>query len=82
MPKEGEFPSFSGKRYAITGNILMGRNQLIDYIERHGGTVTSSVSKKTSFVLAGESPGSKYDKAESLGVTIIDESKFRQLIGE
>lgn len=76
-PKEGEFPSFSGKRYAITGNILMGRNQLIDYIERHGGTVTSGVSKKTDYLIANQPEDtSKYKNAIAYGTKIITEQDF------
>lgn len=77
IPKEGEFPSFSGKRYAITGNILMGRNQLIDYIERHGGIVTSSVSKKTDYLIANQPENtSKYKNAVAYGTKIITEQEF------
>ena len=49
-------------------------------IEARGGKVTSSVSKKTSYVVAGESPGSKLAKAETLGVTIIDDAAFVELL--
>jgi DNA ligase (NAD+) len=45
-----------------------------------GGSVSSSVSKKTDFVVAGASPGSKYDRARELGVKILDEKEFKQLI--
>lgn len=80
IPEEGEFPSFAGKRYAITGNILMGRNQLIDYIERHGGTVTSSVSKKTDYLIANQSENtSKYKNAIAYGTKIITEQEFFSL---
>jgi DNA ligase (NAD+) len=49
-------------------------------IERLGGTVASSVSKKTDYVVAGEEPGSKRAKANELGVKVIDEQTFRELV--
>ena len=49
-------------------------------IEAHGGRVMSSVSKKTDFVLAGDEPGSKLDKANDLGVKVIDEAAFKKLL--
>jgi DNA ligase (NAD+) len=49
-------------------------------IEQAGGKVTSTVSKKTSYVVAGESPGSKFDKAQELGVTMIGEDELRALV--
>ena len=51
-------------------------------IRKSGGDVSSSVSRKTDYVVAGENPGSKYDKAMELGVRIIDEKTFLGLIGE
>jgi len=50
-------------------------------IKDHGGKASGSVSKKTDFLLLGESPGSKLDKAKALGVKIISEDEFRKLIG-
>jgi len=50
-------------------------------IRKRGGDVSSSVSKKTDYVVAGENPGSKYDKAKELGIKIINEEEFRKLIG-
>jgi DNA ligase (NAD+) len=49
-------------------------------VERLGGTVSSSVSKKTDYVVAGEEPGSKLAKAKELGVKVIDEQTFRELV--
>ena len=49
-------------------------------VKQHGGTVTSSVSKKTDYVVVGSDPGSKYDKAKELRVTILEESDFEKLI--
>ncbi len=56
------------------------RDQVKELIESEGGKVTSSVTKKTSYVVAGDNPGSKYDKADKLGITIIDEDQFKELV--
>jgi DNA ligase (NAD+) len=53
-----------------------------EYIESHGGKVTDSVSKKTSYLVLGENPGSKHDKALSLGVPVIGEAELRKLCGD
>ncbi|TVQ66856.1 MAG: NAD-dependent DNA ligase LigA [Balneolaceae bacterium] len=72
----------SGMKIVITGTLpAMTRNEAREMIEKHGGSVTSSVSKQTDFLLAGDSPGSKYDKAVKLGVEILDENRFRERIG-
>lgn len=64
-----------GCTVVITGTLpTLSRQQAVQLIEQHGGRVTDSVSKKTSFVLAGESPGSKLEKARGLGVEVIDEA--------
>ena len=52
-----------------------------EVVKQHGGTVTSSVSKKTDYVVVGSDPGSKYDKAKELGVSILDEKEFYKLLG-
>jgi DNA ligase (NAD+) len=52
-----------------------------EFIEAHGGKVTDSVSKNTTYLVHGENPGSKLEKARSLGVTIIDEDGLRRLVG-
>jgi DNA ligase (NAD+) len=73
---------FSGKTFVITGTLpTFSRDDAKDYIEAHGGKVTDSVSKKTDYLLLGESPGSKLAKAQSLGVKVIDEAALRQLGG-
>ena len=71
---------FSGKTFVITGT-LQGykRTEAAAIIEALGGKVSSSVSKKTDFVLAGEDPGSKLTKAQTLGVTVIDEAEFDRM---
>ena len=68
-----------GLTVVITGTLpTLSRQQATELIEQSGGRVTDSVSKKTSFVLAGENPGSKLDKARSLGVEVIGESELRR----
>jgi len=72
---------FTGKTIVLTGSLdNYTRKEAKKIIEDMGGSVTSSVSKNTDYVLAGESPGSKYDKAKSLDVTIIDENQFKDMI--
>ncbi len=72
---------FSGERVVLTGTLAdFKRDEAGDIIEKLGGEVLSSVSKKTTMVLAGESAGSKLDKARALGIKIIDEETFKMLI--
>jgi DNA ligase (NAD+) len=67
--------------FVLTGELPgFTRDEAKDIIRKQGGQVSSSVSKKTSYVLAGESPGSKYDKAVALGVAIIDAGQFREML--
>ena len=74
---------FAGKRFVITGTLpTMSRDEAKEKIEANGGKTTGSVSKKTDYLLAGEQAGSKLAKAETLGVTILDEVKFLKRIGE
>jgi len=56
------------------------REEAGEIVQQHGGTVASSVSKKTSYVVVGTDPGSKYDKAKELGVPILSEAEFDKLI--
>ena len=66
----------------LTGTLPeLSREQAIGLIKAAGGKVTGSVSKKTDYVVAGDSPGSKLAKAEKLGVEIIDEAALRELVG-
>ena len=68
---------FVGKTFVLTGTLpMLTREEAKAKIESLGGKVTGSVSKKTDFVLAGEEAGSKLDKAQKLGVKIIDEKEF------
>ena len=73
----------AGVSVVITGTLDgMSRDEAGEAVRQAGGKVTSSVSKKTSFVVAGESAGSKYDKAVELGVPILDEAAFRVLLAQ
>ena len=72
----------AGKTVVVTGTLpTLSRNDAKNLIEAHGGKAAGSVSKKTDYVLAGEAAGSKLVRAQELGITIIDEAEFLQLIG-
>ncbi len=72
----------AGKTVVVTGTLpTLSRNDAKNMIEAHGGKAAGSVSQKTDYVLAGEAAGSKLVKAQELGITIIDEAEFLQLIG-
>jgi len=71
----------SGKIFVLTGTMVgLTRDEAKDKIRALGGDVSSSVSKNTDYVVAGEEPGSKYDKAKKLGVKIIGEKEFLEII--
>ena len=72
---------FAGLTFVLTGTLpTMKRDEAAALIEAHGGKVSSSVSKKTSYVVAGSDAGSKLTKAESLGVTVIDEEALMKMV--
>jgi len=71
---------FAGKTVVLTGTLSIGRNEAKEIIERLGGKVSGSVSKKTDYVIAGEEAGSKLDKANELGVRVLNEEEFRNMI--
>ena len=72
---------FTGKNSVITGTLeSFGRNEIRDVIESYGGKVTGSVSGKTDFLIVGENPGSKLDRAEKLGVRIIEEEELKEIL--
>jgi DNA ligase (NAD+) len=72
---------FEGKQFVLTGTLSgFTRDEARALIEARGGRVNSSVSKKTDYVVAGEAAGSKLDKAQSLGVTVLDESSFNEML--
>jgi DNA ligase (NAD+) len=77
--KEG---AFTGLTFVVTGTLpTLSRDGVKEFIESNGGKVTDSISKKTSYLVLGEAPGSKLDKAQSLGVKVIDEAELRKLAG-
>ncbi len=72
----------AGKTFVLTGTLSMERDAMKELIESKGGKVSGSVSAKTNYVLAGEGGGSKRDKAEKLGVPILDEAQLQQLLAD
>ncbi len=79
--KEVKDTRFAGKTFVLTGTLpTLTRSEASAIIESFGGKTSSSVSKKTDYVLAGEEAGSKLDKANALGVTVISEQEFNQMI--
>lgn len=80
--KETKGNIFEGKTFVLTGTLpTLSRKEASEIIEQFGGKTSSSVSKKTDYVLAGEDAGSKLKKANDLGVTVITEEEFRNMIG-
>ena len=74
---------FSGKTFVLTGSLEnTTRDEAKEIIESLGGNVTGSVSKKTNVVITGANPGSKYDKAIKLGITIWNEQEFIDKVNE
>ena len=74
-----DVPSLKGKTFVITGTHTTPRKELVALIERHGGRVTGSVTRTTDYVVLGEDPGSKADKAKELGIATINEDELRRL---
>jgi len=72
--------TMKGTTWVITGTLSQSRDEIAEVIIAHGGKVSGSVSKKTSFVLAGEDAGSKLEKAKKLGIRIIDEAGLRTML--
>ncbi|MFW6157408.1 MAG: NAD-dependent DNA ligase LigA [Balneolaceae bacterium] len=79
--KDAESNTLKDKKFVLTGSLpTLTRKEAQSLIEKHGGRTSSSVSGNTDYLLAGESPGSKYDKAEKLGIPIIDEEELHKMI--
>jgi len=73
--------AFAGKQFVLTGALPeMTRDEARELIEAAGGRVIGSVSKKTDYVLAGADPGSKLNKANELGIDVIDETEFKKML--
>ncbi len=73
---------FAGKSFVFTGGLAnRSREEAGEIVQQHGGKVSGSVSKKTDYVVVGTDPGSKYDKAKELSVTILTEAEFEKLVG-
>ena len=73
--------NFTNKKFVLTGTIsFMTRDEIKALIESYGGSESGSVSKKTDVVIVGSEPGSKYDKAISLGIEIWNEEKFKEIV--
>ena len=80
--RRAEGGPLEGKTFVLTGTLSgMTRDEVKQRIEAQGGKVTGTVSKKTSYVVAGEAPGSKLEKARELGVTVLDQAGLEELLG-
>ncbi|HKW62593.1 MAG TPA: NAD-dependent DNA ligase LigA [Candidatus Acidoferrum sp.] len=80
--REVKSDKFAGKTFVFTGTLAKrSREEAGAIVVAHGGKVSGSVSKKTDYVVVGADPGSKYDKAKELGVTILSEGEFEKLVG-
>ena len=76
-----ENANFAGKTFVLTGTLsTLNRKDATELIEKNGGKVAGSVSKKTDYVVAGEEAGSKLTKAKLLGITILSEDEFTQML--
>ena len=83
LPQAQVQKPLDGKTFVITGTLpSMSRNEAKALIEQHGGKVTGSVSSKTDYLLVGASPGSKFRKAQQLGVPVVDEAALMTMVGK
>ncbi|RIK90063.1 MAG: DNA ligase, partial [Burkholderiales bacterium] len=72
--------AFVGRSFVVTGTLpTMSRDEAHEWIRRHGGSVTSSVSRRTDFVVAGEAAGSKLARAHELGIPVLDEAALLRM---
>ena len=77
-----EDEAFAGKQFVLTGKLdTLTRDEARALIEARGGRVTSTVSKKTDYIVAGDDAGSKLDKAQALGLRVIDEAALKEMLG-
>ena len=81
-PKQADNLPLKGKTFVFTGTISMPRDEAKARVQELGGKVSGSVSAKTSFVVAGADPGSKYTNAQKLGITILNEEEFKKMLDE
>ncbi|MBN8628662.1 MAG: NAD-dependent DNA ligase LigA, partial [Planctomycetes bacterium] len=82
-PIGGGEGKLAGKTLVVTGTLVKyKRDEIEELITRHGGKASSSVSKKTSYLVAGAEAGSKLEKAQSLGVPVLTEEDFEKLIAQ
>jgi DNA ligase (NAD+) len=77
---ESASPGFKNTTWVITGTLSQSRDEIAELIRARGGKASGSISKKTSYLLAGEEAGSKLEKAKKLGVRILDEAEFRKML--
>jgi DNA ligase (NAD+) len=83
VERQATSTALRGKTFVFTGGLKsLSREKAKELVESLGGGATSTISKKTDYVVAGEDPGSKYEKAKNLGVKILDEEGFLKLIRE
>ena len=82
LQEEEEKEEFFGKTFVITGTLSKSRDEIRNMIESFGGKVSDSVSKKTDYVIVGDNPGSKYDKAVKLSINILKEKDLNEMIGD
>jgi len=80
--REVKSAKFAGKAFVFTGGLAnRSREEAVEIVMQHGGKISSSVSKKTDYVVVGTDPGSKHDKAKALGVPVLTEKEFEKLFG-
>src|SRR5271170_4123306 len=80
--REVKSDRLAGKSFVFTGGLAnRSREEAAELVQQHGGKISGSVSKKTDYVVVGTDPGSKYDKAKELGVTILTETEYEKLLG-